>query len=230
MEHMGKSLVIVESPSKARTVRKYLGPDFTVKASVGHVKDLPKSRMGVDVQQGFTPEYVTIKGKSKVLTEIRKAAREAERVYLASDPDREGEAIAWHIANEIAKVNPNIKRVLFNEITKSGVARAIEAPVDLDEEKFASQQARRILDRLVGYEISPILWKKVRRGLSAGRVQSVAVRMIVDREREIRAFVPEEYWSIAALVRTPEDAPLELRLVALDGKKVKLGSAEEVTR
>src|SRR5678815_2908909 len=170
----GSALVVVESPAKARTIGKYLGSGFTVKASVGHVRDLPKSKIGVDLEGDFEPVYEVIEGKKKVVAEIRKAARENETVYLASDPDREGEAIAWHISEEIKDVNPNLRRVLINEITKKGVAAAIAAPREIDMHKTDAQQARRILDRIVGYEISPILWNKVQRGLSAGRVQSVA--------------------------------------------------------
>src|SRR5215510_5517487 len=165
---MAKALVIVESPAKARTIKKYLGAGFTVKASIGHVKDLPKSRLGVDVSNGFEPEYVVLRDKKKVISEIRAAAETVEQVYLAPDPDREGEAIAWHIAEELRDVNPNIRRVLFNEITRKGITEALQHPTEVDTHKTDAQQARRILDRLVGYEISPILWKKVRRGLSAG--------------------------------------------------------------
>ncbi|HEX8907578.1 MAG TPA: DNA topoisomerase, partial [Anaeromyxobacteraceae bacterium] len=196
----GPSLVVVESPAKAKTIKKYLGRGFDVKASVGHVKDLPKSKIGVDIENGFAPAYDVIKGKAKVLSEIKRAAKNADRVFLATDPDREGEAIAWHIAEEIGASggDERVKRVLFNEITKNAIQKAIEQPIDLDQRRFDSQQARRILDRLVGYKISPILWGKVKRGLSAGRVQSVAVRLVVDREREIEAFVPVEYWSLDA--------------------------------
>src|SRR5262249_32791210 len=172
----GNALVIVESPAKAKTIKKYLGSGYAVKASVGHVKDLPKKNIGIDIDNDFQPEYVVIEGKKKVLAEIKKVAGEVQKIYLAPDPDREGEAIAWHIAEEIRHDNPNIQRVLFNEITKKAVSEAIERPTELDAKKFESQQARRILDRLVGYQISPVLWTKVRRGLSAGRVQSVAVR------------------------------------------------------
>jgi DNA topoisomerase I len=214
-----KALVVVESPAKARTIEKYLGPGYTVKASVGHIKDLPKSRMGVDVDKGFEPEYVVIRDKKKVITEIRKAAKGAETVYLAPDPDREGEAIAWHIAEEVRDVNPNIKRVLFNEITKKSIQNALAAPSELDSAKADAQQARRILDRLVGYQISPILWKKVRRGLSAGRVQSVAVKLVVDREREIEAFVPEEYWSVEADCSAGEPPPFVAKIHRWNGEK-----------
>jgi len=220
----GGSLVVVESPAKAKTIKKYLGRGFDVKASVGHVKDLPKSKIGVDVEKGFQPAYETIKGKTKVLSEIKRAARTASRVFLATDPDREGEAIAWHIAEELGAEggDARVRRVLFNEITKGAIQKAIEKPIDLDRKKFDSQQARRILDRLVGYQISPILWKKVRRGLSAGRVQSVAVRLVVEREREIEAFVPVEYWSLDAdlAARVPPD--FRARLAKVDGQKANL--------
>ena len=179
---LGKSLVIVESPAKARTIKKYLGSAYVVKASVGHVMDLPKSRLGVDVEKGFEPEYVVLKDKKKVISEIRDAAAMVEKIFLAPDPDREGEAIAWHIAEQVKDINPNIQRVLFNEITRKGITEALQNPTVLNTNKTDAQQARRILDRLVGYEISPLLWVKVRRGLSAGRVQSVAVRMICERD------------------------------------------------
>jgi DNA topoisomerase-1 len=217
-----RALVVVESPAKAKTIKKYLGAGFTVKASVGHVMDLPKSKMGVDVENGFAPEYVVIRGKGKIISEIKKTAKDVDVVYLAPDPDREGEAIAWHLAQEIKPSNRNIKRVLFNEITKRGITEGLAHPGELDVHKFESQQARRILDRLVGYEISPILWKKVKRGLSAGRVQSVAVRLIVEREREISAFKPVEYWTIEADVEGKNPPPFRVRLTKVDGKKAEL--------
>jgi DNA topoisomerase-1 len=217
----GKSLVIVESPAKARTIKKYLGAGYTVKASVGHVKDLPKSRLGVDVANGFEPEYVVLRDKKKVISEIRAAAEAVEFVYLAPDPDREGEAIAWHIAEELRDVNPNIQRVLFNEITRKGITEALKHPTSLDTNKTNAQQARRILDRLVGYEISPILWKKVRRGLSAGRVQSVAVRMICDREKEIADFKPDEYWTVDTDCKAAEPPPFVARIWRWDGAKAE---------
>jgi DNA topoisomerase I len=196
-----RALVIVESPAKAKTIKKYLGPGYTVKASVGHVKDLPKSKMSVDLDGDFTPHYEIIRGKSKVMKEIKDAARDMDAIYLAPDPDREGEAIAWHIAEELGKkLKSRTYRITFNEITKRAVQEAIQKPQPLNLNKFNSQQARRVLDRIVGYQISPILWEKVRRGLSAGRVQSVAVRLIVEREREINAFRAEEYWSIECLL------------------------------
>jgi DNA topoisomerase I len=197
------ALVIVESPAKAKTINKILGKGYTVKASIGHVKDLPEKELGVEVEEDFKPRYVIIPGKEKIIKELKKASKEADMVYLAPDPDREGEAIAWHIASEIAdKKNRNgdgkIYRIIFNEITERAVLEAIRHPQKIDMQKFEAQQARRILDRLVGYGLSPLLWKKVRRGLSAGRVQSVAVKLVVDREREIDEFKPEEYWSIGA--------------------------------
>jgi DNA topoisomerase-1 len=222
-----RALVVVESPAKAKTIKKYLGSGFTVKASVGHIMDLPKSKMGVDVEHGFTPEYVVIRGKTKIISEIKKTAKDVDIVYLAPDPDREGEAIAWHLAQEIKPNNSNIRRVLFNEITKRGITEGLQHPSDLDEKKFESQQARRILDRLVGYEISPILWKKVKRGLSAGRVQSVAVRIIVEREREITAFKAVEYWTVEADVEGQNPPPFRVRLHKVDGQKPELGNADQ---
>ncbi len=221
----GPTLVIVESPAKAKTIKKYLGRSFDVRASVGHVKDLPKSKMGVDIEGGsFEPEYDVIKGKAKVLSEIKRAARGADRVFLATDPDREGEAIAWHIAEEIGAVggDTRVRRVLFNEITKTAIQKAIQNPIDLDRKKFDSQQARRILDRIVGYQISPLLWDNVRRGLSAGRVQSVAVRLVVEREREIEAFKPEEYWTLDADLAAALPPEFTAKLWKVDGQKAEL--------
>ena len=217
----GKSLVVVESPAKARTIKKYLGKGYTVKASVGHIKDLPKSKIGVDVEHGFEPEYVVIGDKKKVISEIKKAAQEVEHVFLAPDPDREGEAIAWHIAEEIKGVNDNIQRVLFNEITKKGITEALAHPTTLNTNKTDAQQAWRILDRLVGYEISPLLWKKVRRGLSAGRVQSVAVRLVCEREREIAVFTPEEYWSVDCECEAETPPPFMAKIWRWDGEKAE---------
>jgi DNA topoisomerase-1 len=223
----GTTLVVVESPTKATTIKKYLGAGYVVKASVGHVKDLPRKTMGIDVENDFAPHYEVIEGKKKVLAEIKAAAKKAFRVLLAPDPDREGEAIAWHIAEELRPSNSNIQRVLFNEITKKAVNEAILRPLELDARKFESQQARRILDRLVGYEISPVLWVKVKRGLSAGRVQSVAVRLVVDREAEIGAFVAEEYWSIEATVEGGVPPPFTARVVKLDGQKASMTNEGE---
>jgi DNA topoisomerase-1 len=217
----GSALVVVESPAKARTIGKYLGNLYTVKASVGHVRDLPKSKIGVDVENGFEPEYEVIDGKKKVMAEIRKAAREVEKVYLASDPDREGEAIAWHIAEEIKGENKNISRVRIHEITKKGVATALAQPTAVNTDMTNAQQARRILDRLVGYEISPILWNKVQRGLSAGRVQSVAVRLVCEREDQIAAFKPEEYWSVDCIAKHEQPPPFAARIWRWDGQKAE---------
>jgi len=229
--HGGGTLVVVESPAKASTIKKYLGAGFEVKASVGHVKDLPKATIGIDIEHDFQPAYVLIDAKKKVMAEIKAAAKRSARVLLAPDPDREGEAIAWHIADEIRPGNGNIKRVLFNEITKKAVLEAIEHPLELDAKKYESQQARRVLDRLVGYQISPILWAKVRRGLSAGRVQSVAVRLLVEREEEIRAFRSEEYWTVEVDVEGERPPAFAARVVKLDGDKPVLvheGQATEI--
>jgi DNA topoisomerase-1 len=217
---MAKNLVIVESPAKAKTLGKYLGKNYQVKASVGHVMDLPKSKLGVDIERDFEAEYHVIQGKAKVLDEIKKAAKDKENVYLAPDPDREGEAIAWHIAQKLGPRRKNIHRVLFNEITKKAVLEALKNPGKLDQHRFEAQQARRILDRLVGYKLSPLLWEKVRRGLSAGRVQSVAVRIIAEREREIRAFTPEEYWTVEARLEGQAPPPFTARLAEIDGQRL----------
>jgi DNA topoisomerase-1 len=225
----GRALVIVESPAKAKTLQKYLGSGYKIEASVGHVKDLPTSKLGVDPDKDFEPQYVVLKGKEKVLERIRKSALAASSVYLAPDPDREGEAIAWHIAEDLRShgvVQP-IMRATFNEITKRAVGEAIANPQELDQSLFEAQQARRILDRLVGYKISPLLWAKVTRGLSAGRVQSVAVRLVVDREREIESFVAEEYWSLEADVDAADPPRFEMRLAQLAGVKPKIGNEGE---
>ncbi|MBF0316996.1 MAG: type I DNA topoisomerase [Nitrospirae bacterium] len=219
------NLVIVESPAKANTIKKILGESFSVKASVGHIIDLPKKELGVDTENGFSPTYVTIPGKEKVVDDLRHAAARASAVYLAPDPDREGEAIAWHIANVISRqakstILPDIYRVRFNEITERAVKEAIDNPSVIDTNKVNAQQARRILDRLVGYGLSPLLWKKVRRGLSAGRVQSVAVRLIVDREREIEAFITQEYWSITGLFDGSEKPTFLSRLFKYEGNTI----------
>ncbi|HTF91613.1 MAG TPA: type I DNA topoisomerase, partial [Verrucomicrobiae bacterium] len=215
-----KNLVIVESPAKARTLEKYLGRDYQVKASVGHVVDLPKSKLGVDVKKNFAPDFTVIQTKQKVIDELKKAAKGKENIYLASDPDREGEAIAWHIADHVVKNHKRVHRVLFNEITKKAVQEAIANPQELDRDKFDAQIARRVLDRLVGYKISPILWTKVRRGLSAGRVQSVAVRIVCERETEVRAFQPVEYWSLTASLEGRLPPPFKAKLAQWRGQKV----------
>jgi DNA topoisomerase-1 len=225
---MAEALVIVESPAKARTIKKYLGKKFQVLASVGHVKDLPKRDIGVDVEKDFEPTYVTIKGKTKVLKEITDAAKKSKAVYLAPDPDREGEAIAWHVAEAIdkavkkSKAKPQVHRVLFNEITKRAITAAIDKPGEIDRNLVDAQQARRILDRLVGYKISPLLWDKVRRGLSAGRVQSVAVRIVCEREAEIAAFESKEYWSIVAHLEGSIPPQFESKLAKIDGKDFEI--------
>ncbi|MBI4528240.1 MAG: type I DNA topoisomerase [Deltaproteobacteria bacterium] len=217
-----KNLVIVESPAKAKTLEKYLGKDFQVKASVGHIVDLPKSKLGVDIKKGFKPDFRVIQGRKKVVEELRRAAKGKEKIYLASDPDREGEAIAWHIADQIGKNHRSVHRVLINEITRKAVQEAIAHPQELDQNKFESQVARRVLDRLVGYQISPILWKKVRRGLSAGRVQSVAVRLVCEREKQIRDFIPQEYWSLIADLEGRILPAFKARLVEWRGQKVDI--------
>ncbi len=222
----GDALVIVESPTKARTIGKYLGAGYSVKATVGHIRDLPTRKLGVEIDgRRFTPEYVIIKGKTATVAEIKKAAKAASRVYLATDPDREGEAIAWHVASQIGTEVP-MQRVLFHEITKAAVKEAISHAGEIDELKVNAQQARRILDRLVGYKASPILWKSIKTGLSAGRVQTVALRMIVERERDIRAFVPQEYWTIEALCAAAEQT-FEASLHKVDGHKPQLHSAAD---
>ncbi len=228
--------MIVESPSKARTLAKYLGRKYKVMASIGHVKDLPKSKFGVDVEHDFRPQYQVIRGKKKVLDDIKAAAQTADVVYLAPDPDREGEAIAWHIAEELNGTgkktkgrNGKIKRVLFNEITERAVKRALENPTELKQHKVDAQQARRILDRIVGYKISPLLWEKVRRGLSAGRVQSVAVRIICEREREIEVFRSDEYWSIVALLEADQPLAFEAKLIKWRGEEVALSNADDAS-
>ncbi|MBW1872139.1 MAG: type I DNA topoisomerase, partial [Deltaproteobacteria bacterium] len=229
---MAKHLLIVESPTKAKTIKRYVGKDYTVKASVGHVKDLPKSKMGIDIENGFNIELVVIHGKKKVLNELCAAAKKVDDVFLAPDPDREGEAIAWHIADEVRKVNPSVLRVTFNEITKKAVKEALKNPRPLNANLYEAQQARRVLDRLVGYEISPLLWDKVRRGLSAGRVQSVALRLIVEREQEIEAFNPVEYWSIEEMVKAQgDDQPLfKAALSKIDGEKAKIDNQEQAEK
>ena len=225
-----KNLVIVESPSKAKTIGKYLGPDYLVKASMGHLRDLPKSTMGVDLQRDFEPEYVPVPGKEKIISELKQAADQAEMVYLATDPDREGEAISWHLKEMLELPNHKSKRVTFNEITQKVVKESIANPRDIDANLVDAQQARRVLDRIVGYQLSPLLWKKVRRGLSAGRVQSVATRLVVDRENEIRAFIPKEYWSLEVLLnRIGKPGSFKARYHG-DTKKQELGSQEQVQK
>lgn len=222
------NLVIVESPAKARTISKLLGSKYRVKASMGHLIDLPKSQLGIDIENNFKPKYITVRGKGKTLKELKEMGKKADRVFLATDPDREGEAISWHLSNALELGEDTPCRVEFNEITKAAVKDAFKSPQPVDMKKIEAQQARRILDRLVGYKISPLLWKKVRRGLSAGRVQSVAVKLICDREEEINAFVPEEYWSIEAELKTPREELFTARFHGKNGEKLTLRSKGEV--
>ncbi|HNY51315.1 MAG TPA: type I DNA topoisomerase [Smithella sp.] len=227
---MANSLVIVESPTKVKTIKKFLGADFNAVASMGHIKDLPKSKLGIDLEKDFEPTYNVIETKKKTIDDLKKAARNAENIYLAPDPDREGEAIAWHIAEVINTKNKNVYRVLFNDLTKDTVTEAIKNPLQLDFNKYEAQQTRRILDRLVGYQISPVLWEKVKRGLSAGRVQSVAVRMICDREEEINKFVPEEYWNLIAQFEGKNPPPFEAKLIKIEGRKAKVTTGEQAAK
>lgn len=225
---MGKSLLIVESPTKVDTLKKIVGKGFVIKASVGHLKDLPKKKLGVDIENDFKPDYITIRGKGKILAELKAAAKKADDIYLAPDPDREGEAIAYHIANEMKKLTKGkIYRVMFNELTKKAVTEAIKNPTELNTNKVNAQQARRILDRLVGYKISPILWKKVHRGLSAGRVQSVALKMVCDREKEIQDFKQEEYWTITADLKGSQEPEFQAKLFKLDQEKMEVTQEEQ---
>lgn len=225
---MGKTLVIVESPAKAKTIGKFLGSRYQVKASLGHVRDLPKSQFGVDVENNFEVKYITIRGKGEILQELKNAANRATKVLLAPDPDREGEAIAWHLMQSL-KIDENDKcRIQFNEITKDAIKEAIKNPRHVDISRVESQQARRVLDRLVGYNLSPLLWRKVKKGLSAGRVQSVAVRIICEREEEINSFTPEEYWSLLVKFNLPSKKNIEAKLVKKDNKKIIINSQEQM--
>ncbi len=225
---MGQKLVIVESPAKAKTIKKYLGKNYVVEASMGHVRDLPKSQLGVDIEKNYEPKYITIRGKGELLDKIKKQAKKSEKIYLATDPDREGEAISWHLANILKIDTEESCRIEFNEVTKSAVKNAIKSPRKINENVFDAQQARRVLDRLVGYEISPILWRKIKWGLSAGRVQSVALRIICDREKEIQAFVPEEYWTVEAKVsKLAETKTFTVKLHSKKGKKIIINKEEE---
>lgn len=223
---MSKPLVIVESPAKIKTLKKHLGGGYNVAATVGHIMDLPPRELGIDIEDGFKPRYAGIPGKKKVISSLKKAAAGAMDIYLAPDPDREGEAIAWHAAETLKKKGRRFHRVLFHELTPKAVRAAIQSPEELNAHKYEAQKTRRILDRLVGYQISPLLWRKVKGGLSAGRVQSVAVRIICERERAIHAFVPEEYWSVTALLKTGDGASFPARLTRKDGKKIKIPDGE----
>ncbi|NRT89143.1 type I DNA topoisomerase [Clostridium beijerinckii] len=222
---MGQKLVIVESPAKAKTIGKYLGKNYIVEASMGHVRDLPKSTLGVDIENNYTPKYITIRGKGELIDKLRKAAKKAEKVYLATDPDREGEAISWHLANILKISEDETCRIVFNEVTKTAVKASIKQARKIDLDLVDAQQARRILDRLVGYEISPILWKNVKWGLSAGRVQSAALKLICDREKEINEFIPKEYWSIDCTLKK-EKKKFPVRLSTYKGKKIEIGNEE----
>ena len=226
---MAKYLVIVESPAKVKTIKKFLGKNYEVTASNGHVRDLPKSQLGIDVEHDFEPKYITIRGKGDILANLRKEVKKADKVFLATDPDREGEAISWHLAKALKLEGKNVCRISFNEITKNAVKASLKAPREIDMDLVNAQQARRMLDRMVGYKISPLLWAKVKRGLSAGRVQSVALRMICDREEEINAFIPEEYWSLDALLAAEgEKHPLTAKFYGKGSRKLAITSKEEM--
>lgn len=228
---MTDKLIIVESPAKANTIKKFLGGNTKVVASMGHIRDLPKSKLGINIENNFEPEYINIRGKGDLIKELKTDAKNAKKVYLATDPDREGEAIAWHLSNVLNVDEKKVTRVTFNEITKTAVQKAIKEPRDIDLNLVDAQQARRVLDRIVGYKISPVLWKKVKRGLSAGRVQSVAVKLIVDREEEIEKFIPEEYWNIyAELLDEKTNKKFEAKFYGKAGKKQEIHSKEEVDK
>ena len=230
-----KSLVIVESPSKAKTIGKFLGSKYKVIASVGHVRDLPKSKLGIDIENNFEPQYIPIRGKGEIIKELKKEAKNASRVYLGTDPDREGEAISWHIAYLLGIDESEACRIEFNEITKQTIQNAVKNPRPIDRRLVDAQQARRVLDRLVGYKISPLLWRKIRRGLSAGRVQSAALKLICDREKIIRDFIPKEYWTISAtLEKTGDNGDADskkkqftAKLVEYKGKKFTIDNKEQ---
>ena len=226
---MAKTLVIVESPAKAKTIEKFLGKShYTVKASVGHVRDLPKSKLGVDIENNFEPQYINIRGKGDLIKELKKEAKKSKKVYLATDPDREGEAISWHLAYILGLDQNDECRIEFNEITKDAIKKAIKSPRNIDINLVDAQQARRVLDRLLGYQISPILWQKVRKGLSAGRVQSVTTKLICDREKEIEAFIPDEYWTIDVEAKTSKDEDISLKFYGRSKDKMELPNEEIV--
>ncbi len=226
---MAHYLVIVESPAKVKTIKKFLGSNYTVAASQGHVRDLPKSSLGIDVEHDYEPKYITIRGKGDILAALRKDAKKADKVFLATDPDREGEAISWHLAAALKLDEKKMRRITFNEITKNAVKASLKAPRDIDMNLVDAQQARRVLDRMVGYRISPLLWAKVKRGLSAGRVQSVALRLVADREDEINAFIPEEYWTLDAVLKVKgEKRPLTAKFYGTDKKKITIHSEAEL--
>lgn len=228
---MAKYLVIVESPAKVKTIKKFLGKNYEVMASNGHVRDLPKSQLGIDVEGDFEPKYITIRGKGEILAKLRKEVKKAEKIYLATDPDREGEAISWHLSKALKLDDKDVKRISFNEITKNAVKESLKNPRQIDMDLVDAQQARRVLDRMVGYEISPLLWAKVKRGLSAGRVQSVALRIVCDREEEINAFIPVEYWSLdAEILAEGEKKPIAAKLYAKGKDKISVSSKDEMDK
>lgn len=227
---MGQKLVIVESPTKVKTIKKYLGSNYVVEATMGHVRDLPKSQLGVDIENNYEPKYITIRGKGEVLDKLRKQAKKSDKIYLATDPDREGEAISWHLSKALKLKEEETCRIEFNEITKTAVKNAIKNPRKINEDLVDAQQARRILDRLVGYEISPILWRKVKWGLSAGRVQSVALKIICDREKEIEAFIPEEYWTVECILFNNKNEEFNFKLATYDGEKISIKNEEECNK
>ena len=227
---MPKYLVIVESPAKVKTIKKFLGANYEVAASNGHVRDLPKSSLGIDVENDYEPKYITIRGKGDVLANLRKLVKKSDKIYLATDPDREGEAISWHLAQALKIEDKDINRISFNEITKNAVKASIKEPRKINMNLVDAQQSRRVLDRMVGYRISPLLWAKVKRGLSAGRVQSVALRIICDREDEINAFIPKEYWTIDAILNVKgEKKPITARFVGKAGQKIELENSGPVS-
>ncbi|MCI5612777.1 MAG: type I DNA topoisomerase, partial [Agathobacter sp.] len=226
---MAKNLVIVESPAKVKTIKKFLGKNYEVLASNGHIRDLPKSKLGIDIENDFEPKYITIRGKGDILAKLRKEVKKADKIYLATDPDREGEAISWHLSQALNLEGKNVSRISFNEITKNAVKTSLKNPREIDMDLVDAQQARRVLDRMVGYEISPVLWAKVKRGLSAGRVQSVALRIVCDREEEINAFIPEEYWTLDATVSIEgEKKPVVARFYGKEKEKLEIHSKAEM--
>ena len=226
---MAKNLVIVESPAKVKTIKKFLGKNYEVLASNGHIRDLPKSKLGIDIENDFEPKYITIRGKGDILAKLRKEVKKADKIYLATDPDREGEAISWHLSQALNLEGKNVSRISFNEITKNAVKTSLKNPREIDMDLVDAQQARRVLDRMVGYEISPVLWAKVKRGLSAGRVQSVALRIVCDREEESNAFIPEEYWTLDATVSIEgEKKPVVARFYGKEKEKLEIHSKAEM--
>ena len=228
---MAKNLVIVESPAKSKTIEKFLGRNYTVRASMGHLRDLPKSIFGVDVENGFQPKYINIRGKGELIKELKTAAKKADKVYIATDPDREGEAIGWHLAYILGLDPESSCRIEFHEITPGAVKEALKHPRKIDLDMVDAQQTRRIIDRIVGYQLSPLLWRKIRKGLSAGRVQTVAVKIICDREKEIANFVPQEYWTITARLRENDKAPVfDADVIKFNGKKLEINNAEEAAK